>query len=321
MGSLFSEYLPETKARELCAHELLLDPIFRRTVFRRIGKQSWEQIAQKMEDKLQVLCIVNSRKGAQEIFSRLQGEGCFHLSTLMYPAHRERVLTEIRRRLKEDLPCRVISTSLIEAGVDVDFPEVYREQAGIDSILQAAGRCNREGKRPLGNSIVTVFQTEMAPPPIFSVPISAGRYVMEKFEDIESPEAISTYFQELLTLKGNKAQDVEQILPLMQQELFPFQKVADRFRMIDSETRTVYIPQEDGVALIERLRSGEHSRSLFRQLGRYSVAVYQNQFDALNGIGVLEILEDGSAVLRNLQQYDNFMGLSPDTDGGKALFI
>ena len=321
LDSIFSEFLPGRKARELCPRELLCNPIFRRTVFRKIGKQSWEQMAKRLNEKSQVLCIVNSRKGAQEIFSQMQGEGCFHLSTLMYPAHREQVLIEIRRRLKENLPCRVVSTSLIEAGVDVDFPEVYREQTGIDSILQAAGRCNREGKQPTEDSLVTVFQTEAAPPPVFSIPISAGCRVMENFEDIGSPEAITAYFQELLVLKGKQAQDVEGILPLMEQELFPFQKVAEKFRMIDTETRTIYIPQQAGAALVERLRSGEHGRSLFRQLGRYGVSVYQNQFDALNSMGALEILADGAAVLLDLKQYDNLMGLSPDTDGGKALFV
>ena len=95
-----------------------------------------------------MLCIVNSRKAAQRIFERLPQEGSFHLSTLMIPVQRQKILEEIRERLKAGLPCRVVSTSLIEAGVDVDFPAVYREMAGLDSILQAAGRCNREGKRP-----------------------------------------------------------------------------------------------------------------------------------------------------------------------------
>lgn len=321
LGSLFAEFLPGMAAQELCPREMLCSPVFCRTTFRKIGKQSWEQLAERLNAQKQVLCIVNSRKGAQEIFGLLQGEGCYHLSTLMYPVHREAVLAEIRRRLKADLPCTVVSTSLIEAGVDVDFPAVYREETGIDSILQAAGRCNREGKRRPEDSIVTVFQTETAPPPIFSIPIHAGRRVMEQYNAIGSQEAISAYFQELLDLKGKQAQDQQEILPLLQKELFPFRTVAERFRMIDSQTRTIYIPLGEGALLTEQLRRGERNRNLFRKLGKYSVTVYENQFRALDQACVLELLEDGSAILTDTELYDSQYGLAPDTDSAKALFI
>ena len=113
-------------------------------------------------------------------------------------------LEEIRRRLREGLPCRVISTSLIEAGVDVDFPAVFREEAGLDSILQAAGRCNREGKRPVSESIVTLFQGEAAPPPLFQTAIGAGRMVLEQYDDIASREASGLLPYAALELKGRK---------------------------------------------------------------------------------------------------------------------
>ena len=101
-----------------------------------------DALAEGLSEHRQVLCIVNSRKAAQSIFARLPQEASFHLSTLMVPAQRQTLLDEIRRCLKAGKPCRVVSTSLIEAGVDVDFPAVYRELAGLDSVLQAAGRCN-----------------------------------------------------------------------------------------------------------------------------------------------------------------------------------
>ena len=95
----------------------------------------------------QVLCIVNRIADAQKIYQALPEDGAYCLTTHLCPAHRKARIKEIRERLKIGLPCRVVSTSLIEAGVDVDFPRVYREEAGLDSVLQAAGRCNREGKR------------------------------------------------------------------------------------------------------------------------------------------------------------------------------
>ena len=318
---VFEEFLPGIKAKELCPASVFTSSVFSRVTFRKTGKKSWDELSAELNEQNQVLCIVNSRKGAQEVFSRLEGEGCFHLSTLMYPAHREQILTEIRCRLKDGQPCRVVSTSLIEAGVDVDFPVVYREEAGLDSVLQAAGRCNREGKRNPEESIVTVFQAETPPPPLFSIPIHAGRETMEKFEAISSKEAVTDYFRRLLELKGRDAQDAAQILSMIETENFPFRRIAERFHMIDSQTRTVYIPLHSGEALVGRLRDGERSQALFRQLGKYSVSIYEAQFRSLNEAGAMELLENGAAVLTDVKLYDPQMGLAPKADSGSAYFV
>ena len=321
LGPLFAEFLPGRPAVELCPPELCPPESFRRVCFRQAGRLDWDTLSGQLQQHEQVLCVVNSRKSAQEIFTRLSGEGNFHLSTLMYPAHRRAKLEEIRRRLREGLPCRVISTSLIEAGVDVDFPAVFREEAGLDSILQAAGRCNREGKRPVSESIVTLFRGEAAPPPLFQTAIGAGRMVLEQYDDIASREAIQAYFHTLLELKGAEAQDIYGILPKIRTELFPFQSVAERFHMIDSPTRTVYIPLGAGAELVGRLRAGERSRTLFRQLGQYGVSIYEEHFAALDQAGDLERLEDGSAILATLSLYSEETGLSLEADCGKGLFI
>ena len=318
---IFREFAPELPVTELCPPEQFLWDVFRRVTFRQAGRMTYEELATQLQEQDQVLCIVNSRKSAQEIFLRLEGQGCFHLSTLMYPAHRRAQLEEIRYRLDMGLPCRVVSTSLIEAGVDVDFPAVYREEAGLDSILQAAGRCNREGKRPIENSIVTVFRGEGSTPPLFATAIGAGREAMAHYEDITSPEAVHTYFSNLLDLKGTEAQDAQHILPLMKSELFPFRTVSERFHLIDSPTVTVYIPKGDGIGLIERLRMGECSRDLYRQLGQYGVSVYEQHFNALDQAGELERLEDGSVILSNLDLYSENTGLSLKADSGKGLFV
>ena len=321
LGPLFAEFLPGRPAVELCPPELCPPEPFRRVCFRQAGRLDWDTLSGQLQQHEQVLCVVNSRKSAQEIFTRLSGEGNFHLSTLMYPAHRRAKLEEIRRRPREGLPCRVISTSLIEAGVDVDFPAVFREEAGLDSILQAAGRCNREGKRPVSESIVTLFQGEAAPPPLFQTAIGAGRMVLEQYDDIASREAIQAYFHTLLELKGAEAQDIYGILPKIRTELFPFQSVAERFHMIDSPTRTVYIPLGAGAELVGRLRAGERSRTLFRQLGQYGVSIYEEHFAALDQAGDLERLEDGSSILATLSLYSEETGLSLEADCGKGLFI
>lgn len=321
LDGLFREFLPGRPAIELCPKGSFHPEVFRRVSFRQAGKLSREDLAGQINAQRQALCIVNSRKSAQKIYALLDQEGAFHLSTLMFPAHRKAVLKEIRARLDDDLPCRVVSTSLIEAGVDVDFPAVFREEAGLDSILQAAGRCNREGRNAAEESIVTVFRSDSPPPRLFDIPIAAGREAMKQFSQLDSPEAIRCYFQELLDLKGPEALDQKGILPLMEREAMPFRKVSERFHLIDSETRTIYIPLGAGAELIRRLRAGEHGRALFRSLGQYGVSVYPDHFAALDRVGALEVLEDGTAVLTDLALYDSKMGLSLAADQGRGLYI
>lgn len=321
LDEIFHEFLPEIPAVELCEWKNIRQSVFRRITFRRAGKLSWDELAEQLNSHEQVLCIVNSRKSARMVYDRLNEEGSFHLSTLMFPDHRRRVLAEIRRRLADGLPCRVISTSLIEAGVDVDFPAVFREEAGLDSILQAAGRCNREGKRLPEESVVTIFQGPDPPPLLFDISITAGRQALYQFKNPDDPEAIRFYFQEMLHLKGKQAQDQKQILPTMQEERMPFKTVSDRFHLIDSDAKTVYIPQDTGAQLIEQLRAGERSRVLFRRLGQYAVSIYPQHFEALMTAGDLELSKDGVAVLTNLELYSANTGLSLEADFGKSLFI
>lgn len=321
LDPIFQEFAPEIPTREICPMAEAHWESFRRVSFQQAGTLSWMDLVARLQQQEQVLCVVNTRRAAREVFHQLSGSGNFHLSTLMYPAHRRRIPDEIRRRLRDGLPCRVVSTSLIEAGVDVDFPAVYRELSGLDSILQAAGRCNREGKRPPEDSIVTIFQGEDPPPRLFETSIGAGKIVLDHCQDVSSRAAIHTYFSTLLDLKGAEAQDAHHILPLMESEFFPFRTVAERFHLIESPTTTVYLPLEEGAGLVELLRSGQYSRTLYRRLGQYGVSVYPQHLAALEQAGALEHLEDGSVVLRDIGLYTQTTGLTLEPSGGNALFI
>lgn len=323
LDGLFREFLPGAAPMELCPPELD-QAAFRRVTFRREESPlSCPALAHRLNERNQALCVVNRRKSAQEIYALLEHEGSFHLSTLMCPAHRKAVLEEIRQRLINGLPCRVVSTSLIEAGVDVDFPEVFREEAGLDSILQAAGRCNREGKRPLEESIVTVFQSETPPPALFHRNIDAGRLALEQFDRPDRKEAISCYFNSLLALTGKAGQDKENILPMIDDPLtlMPFRTVAERFRLIENDTRTVYIPWGESAPLLDRLRAGERTRALFRALGQYSVSIYPDHFASLDRTGGLELLEDGSGILTDPTLYSKDTGLTLEPEEGRFLSI
>ena len=321
---LFQEAAPDLPIREICPDTQGLYQAFRRTTMKTLGEISRETLLEEWQGRPQFLCVVNRRKTAQELYSSLPQEGSYCLTTLLCPADRKAKLGEIRRRLREGLPCRVVSTSLIEAGVDVDFPIAYREEAGLDSIRQTAGRCNREGKRLAEESVVAVFRLTERPVAMIAQNIAAARQVLRKHQDPASPEAIREYFQFYRTLKGEEALDQKQILDLFrrgyQGSCFPFAEVARRFRLIESPTVPIYIPVGDGARLVELLREGRWSQGLFRALGQYVVNVYPQHYQALFDAGALEQVEE-AAVLRDPAVYHGDTGRQLDVETGKGWFL
>ena len=320
LDPLFEKYLKKTP-REICPPELRRGDIFKRVTFRKSGKLTQAELAEELNLQRQVLCIINSREAAQDMYGLLAEEGRFHLSTLMPPAARQNQLAIIRERLAAGEPCRVISTSLVEAGVDLDFPAVYREFAGLDSILQAAGRCNRNGKNPRKESVVTVFKAEWKTPTMLNTAIDSCDYVWSGTFDPSDEQVIRRYFEELLFLKGDEAKDAQRIMNMMKKRTLPFADIAEKFHMIDSNAVTVYIPTEESRPLIEQYRSGLINRTLMRKLGRFGVTVYPNKLKDLVTAGDVEALGGDVYVLMNEEMYDERTGLSMKVDQGKALFI
>lgn len=311
LGKLFKQLAPT-----LVQHEIAPDPdglfdYFRRVSFRREGVFTPEELAERLTEAEQVLCVVNTRKRAQQVYEGLPEEGRFHLSTLMVPTDREKTLNVIRERLRNGQVCRVVSTSLVEAGVDVDFPSVWRELAGLDSILQAAGRCNREGKRSAAESVVHVFEAEGKFPASMMQQREAATTVMEAFDEINTRPAIQAYFKRLLWVKGDEALDKRQILT--GERAYAFQSTAKAFQLIDDDSCTVYVPNEENAKDIAQLRAGAYSRALIRRLGRSSVNVYRREYENLVFAGVVEDHgEDGFGILIQADQYDPKRGLSTE---------
>ncbi len=322
LGDLFRQFGCEGPIQELCPGTAELYERFRRVSFRNAGALTNETIAAELQDKAQVLCIVNSRKAAQELYAMLPKEGAYHLSTLMYPAHRQRVLAEIKRRLPDGQVCRVLSTSLIEAGVDVDFPSVYREMAGLDSILQAAGRCNREGNESSSNSVVTIFKSGYPSPALLKVNIGAANEALANDADPALPQTVERYFSALRNLIGDGTDKYEVISKFEKGIagcLMPFDTVAREFHMIDDNTKTVYIPLEEGEALVEQLRQGFATRETYRSAGRYGVNIYDWHYRALLEAGDIQQLDENSAVLTNMGLYHENTGLALKADDDKLL--
>lgn len=313
---------------EICPDRKGQYEFFKRTEIQYGGNWSEDELLEKLRNEKQALCILNNRLRAQKLYEALKSEGTYHLSTLMYPKHRKKLMKEMKLRLKNGETCRLIATSLVEAGVDFDFRAVYRELAGIDSVIQAAGRCNREGKRRIEESRTIAFTLEESEtihlPSELKLPISIARQIVEKYEDLASPEAIQEYFNSLYHYKGDTGLDVKDIVGTLEDAgrslMFPFASVARNFHIIEGETVTILIDREQEAGeLVRRIRSGEHSRRLLREVGHYCVSVYQNDFGKLQGSGLLEPMDFGLYRLRGSSQYSEEKGLVLNIERGDAV--
>jgi len=321
LGPLIERSLPGNITREICPQREKMYELFRRVKYEYAGVLSDSELAGRLSSQRQVLCVVNRRDQAQSVYKLLCRDGAFHLSTAMCPADRSAKLTEIRRRLKSGEVCRVVSTSLIEAGVDVDFPVVFRALAGLDSIIQSGGRCNREGVPGKLGGTVYIFESDRSAPEMLRQNISAAKYVLNSYDDIASPEAVSAYFNELLYVeKDDAALDAKGILALCADAEMPYRKVDDAFHVIDSTQSSVYIPCKASLPLLDKLERFGPSRSLMRQLGRYSVGVYPPHFRDLLGAGALKQLTTDSAILKDESLYSDDTGLVLSLEEGKGLF-
>ena len=320
--ALDSYFPPEISVREIIPNAAELYKSFQRVTIQMDGKTELDALAQTLMEQEEVLCIVNSRRKARNLFSLCEADGTYHLSTLMAPKHRRAVLREVKRRLKEGLPCRLMATTVVEAGVDVDFPRVYREQSGLDSVLQAAGRCNREGKRSAAESIVHMFALPGALPTMMQQAAGMMRETIREAEkrqfDIGSPESVRYYFDQLHMLKENEL-DAKQIMKYS--ECMAFAEIAKRFKLIENDTRSVFVPlDEEAERIAERLKSGEYSRDLLRTAAPYIVSIYPNHFEALAGVGALTQLNDELAILEDMSKYHDKTGLELDVETGIGLF-
>ncbi len=303
---LFTELAPGLQMREICPGGANLYLTLRRNHVEDLGTLSMDDLALHLRKHQQVLCVVNRRKTAQQLYAALPRDGgSFCLTTLLCAADRRAKLAEIRRRLAEGLPCRVVSTSLIEAGVDVDFPIAYREEAGLDSLLQTAGRCNREGREPdPALRPVYLFTLEgTAPPKTLEPQIDALRAAQRECSEIDLPDSIAHYFGTLYAVKGPEALDQKNIMDAFDDRRgwkgvqFPFAAVAGEFALIESSTWTVYLPIDEGKDLCDQLQAGQTNRTLFRKLGPYSVGIYREEYQALYQAGALNPVSERSAVL------------------------
>jgi len=290
-----------------------------------IGDLNEQEVANRLFTHDQVLCIVNTRQQALDIFNALpESDVNIHLSALMYPAHRTRKLDEIRKRLLPDqpMPCRVVSTQLIEAGVDVDFPCVFRAIAGIDSIAQAAGRCNRNGASETPCKVYVFEFPENSDCSFFRHAAQSAKKLFEPFAGrLTSPECVQEYFADFFW-KNEQRMDEDGIIGnwcrSAQSLNIQFKEIA-QFKMIKSATDPVIIAlDENAVKLVKSLEFVEHKGEIFRKLQQFSVQIYPYQFAEIKDW--LENPVPGVWVLRSGELYSDTTGLKCKPPEGTAFF-
>ena len=308
--------------REIAPEPEKLFEKLKRTQVQAIGTQSDEQLADYLHKHPQVLMIVNNRRHARSLYESIKSEpGAYHLSTLMIAKHRSKVLDEVRKKLLLGEPCKLISTSLIEAGVDVDFPVLYRAEAGLDSIAQAAGRCNREGKRALDESIVSVFQSPdwVAPPELAQLAGNMRIVMRNHAGDVLAPDAMSLYFKHVYSGRGEEL-DAKKLLAMHNDHArnlsFPFQNIAKAFNMIESHLQPVIVPLDDHAkGLLQSLRFADKVGGIARQLQPYLVQIPKTGFEALRKAGAISVIAPEKFgiqfwMLENMDLYSDDAGLS-----------
>lgn len=313
----------------LAGRELAPDPVglstkLRRADIVRAGSMTNADLIAALRDTPQALVIVNSRKHALDLYrdAMVAGlDGLVHLTTRQYARHRQEILKVVRTRLKDGTSVRVIATSLIEAGVDVDFPRVWRAEAGLDQIIQAAGRCNREGKRARAESLVTVFSAPDYPPPRETKALvdDTGRALAAE-TDLMSLSAVERYFGEVYWRVGDKL-DAKKIGGMFgfsgrRGAEFQFREAAEAFHMIESGMLPVVVRRDEtSEQAVKELGIADiPSGQLARRLQGYIVQVPPRARELLltNGHVAFErpdLRADQFAVLKTTSLYTADVGL------------
>lgn len=300
------------KVEELIPKEALLHDRLRRVALDIDNTPcSYDEVVSRLVQFDKVLCIVNTRRDAKELFDRLPQEGiCIHLSRMMCPAHLSQKIEEMRKALNNpsNKIIRVISTQLIEAGVDIDFPTVYRQEAGLDSILQAAGRCNREGKLGISTTYVFSLAKEHTLPSGYISKANDARKNMGGNHDWFAPETMSGYFQQLFSrVSSFDIHNMEKLLYNFQE--LQFETASNTFRLIEDDTVSVVVNWAGSMSLIEELMAYGPSYSLLKKLSRYSVSLRKHDFDQLYKSQIIQEAILGFYVIPEKNQYHEDVGL------------
>lgn len=297
------------------------------SMFSRFSKCRYQSLGYTEDDALlsraqafpSSLIIVNKRAAAKRLFDSCSGRK-YHLSTYMTSYDRKKVISSIRKDLEElerdypglkDVPAErrivVISTSLIEAGVDLDFYAVFRELTGLDSILQAGGRCNREGKREMADAFI--FQLESERGKVTDERGSIMEGILSEYPDISCQESIQAYYERLFFIRQEDIVQNAMYQHSTDLQSIPFRTYAERFELIDSRTVSLIVARDEASRqMVEKLRITGFGD--VRKLQNYACTIYQRELDDLRGQHVADDFGTGIFCLTNPDYYDESTGIT-----------
>lgn len=275
---------------------------FKRVQINYVGKISNEELISMLDDTKTELIVVNTKAEAKQLYNSI--DNCYYLTTNLCPQHRRDVLSRIYKDLENEVPCKVISTSLIEAGVDISFNRVFRAITGIDSILQSAGRCNREGKQDNLGEVIVYFPENGLPKGKINVMGQITEKYLKLGYDITDLDVIDEYFKELYNKYQHKLdnKNILQRLTSGNKYLeFPFQDVSNDFKIIDQNTYSIIVPyNNESKKMIEEIENFSN-----RQLQKYSVQIPQYLFEKYYSEKILKKKKEGIYVLTKDRYYSN----------------
>jgi len=268
---------------------------------------TWERVAEEMRTADQALAVVNTKRDAFALLDALDDPAALHLSTQMCGAHRLETLHEVRRRLEAGRPCRLISTQVVEAGVDLDFPLVLRALGPLDRIVQAAGRCNREGRLEAGRVVIFDAVGSSSPPGVYRSGIDIAAGLLASGCDLHDPRTYEVYFERLFQATELDGKGIQK-----SRRSLNFAEVAEKFRMIEDDSAPAVVrPEGHGekvgnlLAVVRRREAAP--RSVFRRLQPYLVSVRSRLIPTFERNGLLQKVAPG--LWEWLGGYDRVRGL------------
>ena len=296
-----------TGVRELAPDVDALYAKLRRVDYHLLGRVGWPDLADRVAREPGALCVVNTRQDARDLFAELAkrvGEGAFHLSTWMCPAHRRDVIAEIRRRLAAGLPAHVVSTSLIEAGVDLDFPAVFRALAGLDSLAQAAGRCNREGRLPAHGQVYLFEEPAERIPRFLRKAIQETKQIGHYEVSLHRADSFRRFFFAYYRMVHNRGEEILKKLKVVDEleealeerepygEEVCFRAVSEAFHLIPNMgEQTVFVPYKKGCNILRRAISRGLTKERLKMLRGFTIQITETQRKGLSQIGIVRPLE------------------------------